>query len=271
MHPARVAVPPLPLSPDERAKLEQWAAGRDRRLARRASLVLGFADGEEPKTLARRFRLSEPTAVKWRTRFDANRLAGLVDAARSGAPRRILAEDVDRVISRLHEPPPAGQSRWTTRTLARACGVSQTTVSRIWRAHSIDPRAGVFPPVGTAGNGAAARSQLEASAGQDERAARDLELMRLAREVGELRISASAEQVPFLRIAVEALDAALSSANLQRIRAAREGSRLARTGMQAAIVQARSLVSEARARMADLKAQGHVLEHPRSGDREPDD
>jgi transposase len=249
---------PLRLSPEERERLEHWAGGRDRRLARRASIVLGFAEGEEAKALARRFRLSEPTAAKWRTRFEGSRLAGLVDAARSGAPRRILAHDVERVIARLREPPPPGQARWTTRSLARTCGVSQTTVSRIWRAHGIDPRApGVPPAIPTGGNGRAERQPVLATAVHDPREAGGTELALLARELGELRAIAPPEQGPFLRVALEAVEAALSSSTVTRMRAAREGSRVMRGRTEAALAQARTLVKEARARLAALRAAGN--------------
>src|SRR2546428_12198480 len=87
MHPGR-PVPPLPLAAAERETLERWVSGRDRRLARRASIVLGLAAGDEPKALARRFRISEPTVAKWRTRFEAGRLQGRLDPPPPGAARR---------------------------------------------------------------------------------------------------------------------------------------------------------------------------------------
>jgi len=270
MHPPR-PVRRLRLTPEERERLEQWAGGRDRRLARRAAIVLGFAEGEEAKALARRFRLSEPTAAKWRTRFEGSGLAGLVDAARSGAPRRILAGDVERVISRLREPPPPGQARWTTRSLARTCGLSQTTVSRIWRAHGIDPRSAAGPPMASAdGNGRSERLPVVSNAVHDPGGAGGSELARLARELGELRAIAPPEQVPFLRVALEAVEAALSSSTLTRVRAAREGSRVMRGRTDAALVLARTLVKEARARLAALRAVGNSWA-PRSTEEAPDE
>ena len=258
MHPGR-PVPPLPLAPAERETLERWASGRDRRLARRASIVLGLGAGEEPKALAHRFRLSEATVAKWRTRFEASRLEGLVDAARPGAPRRILAEDVERVLNHLRLPPPAGTQRWTTRSLARTCHVSQTTVSRIWRAHGVDPRSGAMPPRARSdGDGGSAQPPTVGVAASvaDDRAT---ELARLAREVSELRTVAPPEEAPFLRVALEAIEGALSSSNLPRLHAAREGSRLTRMRTAAAIAQARDLVEEARSRLAELRAASDAL------------
>ena len=256
MHPGR-PVPPLPLAPVERETLERWASGRDRRLARRASIVLGLGAGEEPKALARRFRLSEPTVAKWRARFEANRLEGLVDAARPGAPRRILADDVERVLNQLRLPPPPGTQRWTTRSLARACRVSQTTVSRIWRAHGVDPRSGAMPPRARSdgSGGSAPAADVTALVGDD----RATELARLAREVSDLKTVAPPEEAPFLRVALEAIEGALASSTLPRLHAAREGSRLTRMRTAAAIAQARDLVEEARSRVAELRAASDAL------------
>jgi transposase len=249
----------LPLAPAERETLERWASGRDRRLARRASIILGLGAGEEAKALARRFRISEPTVAKWRTRFEASRLEGLVDAARPGAPRRILADDVERVLNHLRLPPPVGTQRWTTRSLARACHLSQTTVSRIWRAHGVDPRSGAMPPrAGSDGNGGSAQPATAGAVASvaDDRAT---ELARLAREVSELRAVAPPEEAPFLRVALEAIEGALSSSTLPRLHAAREGSRLTRMRTAAAIAQARDLVEEARSRLAELRAASDAL------------
>jgi transposase len=250
----------MPLASAERETLERWASGRDRRLARRASIVLGLGAGQEPKALARRFGLSEPTVAKWRARFEASRLEGLVDAARPGAPRRILAEDVQRVLSHLRLPPPAGARRWTTRSLARTCHVSQTTVSRIWRAHGVDPRSGALPPRARSDDGGGSAPSpapmVVAASVADDHAT---ELARLAREVSELKTVAPPEEAPFLRVALEAIEGALSSSTLPRLHAAREGSRLTRMRTAAAVAQARGLVEEARSRLAELRAASDVL------------
>ena len=175
-----------------------------------------------------RWRQSSSAQVRSRQRR-AQRIssrwpAGLVDAARPGAPRRILAEDVERVLNHLRLPPPAGTQRWTTRSLARTCHVSQTTVSRIWRAHGVDPRSGAMPPRARSdGDGGSAQPPTVGVAASvaDDRAT---ELARLAREVSELRTVAPPEEAPFLRVALEAIEGALSSSNLPRLHAAREGS-----------------------------------------------
>jgi transposase len=73
-------------------------------------------------------------------RFVADRLEGLVDRPRSGAPRRITDEQVEALVARtLGQSPPAGDSHWSTRSMARSAGMSQSAVSRIWRAFGLKP------------------------------------------------------------------------------------------------------------------------------------
>ena len=255
MHPGTAL--PVALSPAERETLERWASGPDRRLARRAAIVLALGAGQDTKALARRFRLSEPTVGKWRMRFEASRLAGLVDPVRSGTTRRIQADDVERVLSQLRQPPPDGATRWTTRGLARACGVSQTTVSRIWRAHGVDPRSGTLPAHDRGDTAPTAAPPVPKAAAPvpsgDGRAA---ELTQLARELAHLKAIAPLEEAPFLRVALEAIGNALACATLSHT--AGEGARLAGIRAEAAVAQARALVAEARIRIARLCAVGEV-------------
>jgi hypothetical protein len=76
---------------------------------------------------------------KWRARFVEQRLDGLLDAPRPGAPRSIDDARVDAVIARTLESVPAGATHWSTRTMAREMSVSQTAVTRIWRAFGLQP------------------------------------------------------------------------------------------------------------------------------------
>jgi transposase len=245
------------LSPAERETLERWASGVDRRLARRAAIVLALGAGQDTKALARRFRLSEPTVGKWRLRFEASRLAGLVDPVRSGTTRRIQADDVERVLSHLRQPPPEGATRWTTRGLARACGVSQTTVSRIWRAHGVDPRSGALPAQGRVEAAPTTAPPVpKAAAPVQSGDGRAAELARLARELADLKAIAPLEEAPFLRVALEAIGNALACATPSHMGG--EGARLAGIRAEAAVAQARALVAEARTRISRPCAVGDV-------------
>lgn len=83
--------------------------------------------------VAARQRVTPQMVSKWRARFVEQRLDGLLDAPRSGAPRTIDDARVDAVIAKTLEGVPRGATHWSTRTMASAAGLSQTAISRIWR------------------------------------------------------------------------------------------------------------------------------------------
>lgn len=108
-------------------------------LALRTRIVLACADGQDNKSVAARQRVTPQTVCKWRARYVEHRLDGLLDAPRSGAPRTIDDARVDAVIAKTLESVPDGATHWSTRTMARDSGLSQTAVSRIWRAFGLQP------------------------------------------------------------------------------------------------------------------------------------
>jgi transposase len=109
-------------------------------LALRARIVLACAEGESNSEVSRRLGVSLPTVGKWRKRFVAQRLDGLLDEPRPGAPRKIGDAQVEAVITKTLEELPSNQdSHWSTRSMAKAVGLSQTAVSRIWRAFGLKP------------------------------------------------------------------------------------------------------------------------------------
>jgi transposase len=110
-------------------------------LAQRARIVLACAEGATITAVAADLKVSRDTVRKWRGRFLAARMDGLVDAPRPGAPRKITSEQVRLVIAKtLAEPGPGRETQWSTRSLAAATGMSQTAVSRIWRTFGLSPR-----------------------------------------------------------------------------------------------------------------------------------
>lgn len=131
----------LVLSEPEREQLVALTLRRKtaQALALRARIVLACAEGAENKTVAARLRVTQQTVGKWRTRFVEHRLDGLLDAPRPGAPRTIDDARVDAVIAKTLESVPAGATHWSTRRMAREAGLSQTAVSRIWRAFGLQP------------------------------------------------------------------------------------------------------------------------------------
>ncbi len=132
---------PTVLSEEERAKLQEWACRPKtaQRLALRARIVLGCAEGMENRRVARQLGITDQTVCKWRERFRTARLEGLADEPRPGAPRQITDAEVEALITRTLETIPAQGTHWSTRTIAQASGLSQSTVSRIWRAFSLQP------------------------------------------------------------------------------------------------------------------------------------
>ena len=132
---------PLTVTDDERAKLEAWVR-RPRtaqRLALRSRIVLAAADGRSNTAIAADLRVTLPTVGKWRQRFLDRRLDGLTDEPRPGPPRTITDAHVEDVVTRTLESKPTNATPWSTRGMARATGLSQTAVSRIWRAFGLKP------------------------------------------------------------------------------------------------------------------------------------
>jgi transposase len=109
-------------------------------LALRARIVLACAEGLSNSEVSRRLGVSLPTVGKWRQRFVTDRVDGLTDEPRPGAPRKITDAQVEAVIVKtLEETPSNRDSHWSTRSMAKATGLSQTAVSRIWRAFGLKP------------------------------------------------------------------------------------------------------------------------------------
>jgi transposase len=130
------------LTDGEREQLERWTRRRTsaQALALRSRIVLACAEGGNNTRVAEQLGVSVPTVRKWRGRFAADRLDGLVDEPRPGRPRTVSDDRVEDVLVKaLESAPPDGGTHWSTRQMAAATGVSQSTVSRIWRAFGLQP------------------------------------------------------------------------------------------------------------------------------------
>ena len=130
------------LSADERETLEAWArrGKTSQALALRARIVLACAEEHQQDTqIAEDLGIYRLTVGKWRRRFVEKRLDGLLDEPRPGAPRKITDKEVERLITNTLESKPKGATHWSTRTMAEATGLSQSAVSRIWRAFGLQP------------------------------------------------------------------------------------------------------------------------------------
>jgi transposase len=132
---------PLIVTDDERAKLDAWVRRPKtaQRLALRSRIVLAAAAGQSNTAIAADLRVTLPTVGKWRQRFLDKRLDGLTDDPRPGPPRTITDAHVEDVVTRTLESKPANATHWSTRGMAKVTGLSQTAVSRIWRAFGLQP------------------------------------------------------------------------------------------------------------------------------------
>src|SRR5438876_8871701 len=128
---------------DEAERRELEARTRRRKISRadamRAEIVLLAADGTTNLAIAAQLGVSRLTVATWRQRFAAKRLDGLADEPRPGAPRRIGDEKIAEVVTTTLEAMPAAATHWSTRSMAKASGLSISTVHRIWRAFSLQP------------------------------------------------------------------------------------------------------------------------------------
>jgi transposase len=138
---ARRRLEALVLTDGERSELTALAARRNtaQALALRAKIILRCAEGRENKQVAVDLRVDQGTVGKWRRRFVEHRLEGLHDSARSGAPRTIDDARIEEVIVRTLESTPPAATHWSSRGMAKASGLSVSTVQRIWRAFGLQP------------------------------------------------------------------------------------------------------------------------------------
>jgi transposase len=135
-------VPPVvDLTEDERSQLVSWSrrSTSANALAVRSRIVLAAADGLNNTAIADKLDIHASSARKWRTRFVADRLDGLLDEPRPGRPRTVLDEQVEAVITATLESTPRDATHWSTRSLAAELKMSQSAVSRIWRAFGLAP------------------------------------------------------------------------------------------------------------------------------------
>jgi transposase len=129
------------LTAEDAETLDRWARRPTtaQALALRARIVLACSTGKPDTAIAREARVNRLTVGRWRRRFLAKGVAGLLDEPRPGAPRTITDEHVERVVRLTLETTPRAATHWSTRAMAQRCGLSQTAVSRIWRAFALQP------------------------------------------------------------------------------------------------------------------------------------
>ncbi len=125
----------------QRSQLEKLArqSRTTRSLAFRARIILECAAGNTNAAVATRLHTTGFTVGLWRNRFIAEGVTGLGDEPRPGAPREIGDEKIEQVVRLTLEKTPQGATHWSSRMLAARTGLSQSTISRIWRAFGLKP------------------------------------------------------------------------------------------------------------------------------------
>jgi len=137
----RPRVPVPVVTPAQREILLGWARRPTsaQGLALRARIILRLADGHRSAAVARQMQVHRQTVSKWRERFHSQGVDGLLDEPRPGQPRKIGDAQVEAVIARTLESKPSEATHCSTRSMARATGLNQTAISRIWRAFALQP------------------------------------------------------------------------------------------------------------------------------------
>lgn len=137
---SRVA-PEIKMSERDREKLEMIASRpkSSQRDSLRARIVLECAEGRSNQDVAERLGVCKQTVGKWRARFASEGIEALGDMPRTGTPRSISDKKVEEVLTKTLEGPPKSRTHWSRRQMARAAGIGQDSVGRIWRAFGVKP------------------------------------------------------------------------------------------------------------------------------------
>lgn len=131
----------IELTADERAALEAYARRSNitYSVGVRARIVLMATEGLPARVISARLDCTRSVVNKWRARFVKDRLEGLYDAPRSGAPRSVTDEKIEQIIKLTLETAPPGATHWSTRSMAKRSGLGRQMVSEIWRAFGLKP------------------------------------------------------------------------------------------------------------------------------------
>lgn len=131
----------LKLTAQENNQLLEWTRRHktSQALALRARIILACAEGQNNSEAARSCRVIRQTVGKWRSRFLERRLDGLLDEPRPGAPRKLGDARIEQLIATTLNERPREATHWSTRLMANKLHISQSTVSRVWRAFGLQP------------------------------------------------------------------------------------------------------------------------------------
>ncbi len=134
--------PTIELTTQERTALRRLVNGRrtEVRVVQRAQIVLAAARGMENRHIAEELDVTRETVGRWRSRYAQGRLDGITkDLPRSGRSPRARSKVEGRIIRKTTQEKPANATHWSTRTLAKELGVTQSMVQRVWKANGLKP------------------------------------------------------------------------------------------------------------------------------------
>ena len=126
----------------DRARLEAIVADRNspQKHVWRARIVLLTADGLGTNEIMRQAGTSKVTVWRWQERFMRSGVAGVLrDKSRPSRIAPLPASVHERTVALTLGDPPGEATRWTAEMMARAAGISVSSVQRIWRAHGLRP------------------------------------------------------------------------------------------------------------------------------------
>ena len=132
----------LPVSANQRRILETWVRAHNspQSVVTRSKIILKAADGLSNNAIAKELAVSRPTVILWRERFAAGGPTALTQvAAGRGRKPSLPAEKVKQIVEATQHTTPPGATHWSSRTMAKAQGISHATVQVIWDAHGLQP------------------------------------------------------------------------------------------------------------------------------------
>jgi transposase len=135
-------LPVLVMSPTQQQQIRQWlsAHGTPQQVALRCRIVLAASEGQADTAIARQLGTHRKSVTLWRRRFAQHGLESLWQiAAGRGRKPTYGPEKIQALVDATLQTKPAGMTHWSCRLMAKAQGVSKSTVSNIWRSHQVKP------------------------------------------------------------------------------------------------------------------------------------
>jgi len=132
----------ITVTAEDRARLARLLGDRNTpaKVVWRARIVLATADGANVKAICRATGKSKPCVWRWQKRFGDVGVDGLLrDKTRPPGRKPLPAELKAKVLAKTARETPLDATHWSVRTMAKAMGISHTSVQRIWREAGLKP------------------------------------------------------------------------------------------------------------------------------------